>query len=63
MNNKINEVTIREIIKILESQYRWMKIEKHNGKYLVRDTRFQPYSIITHGLTEDELLKELKPYL
>jgi hypothetical protein len=56
--NKINQ-----IIKTLESKYKWMKITKEKSLYTIEDTRFQPYSVMNWGLTESEFLEEVRLYL
>ena len=65
MNNKT-----KEIVEKLESKHKWMKVteSKHfsNGSivYMIEDTRFRPipFSVMKHGLSESELLEELKTY-
>jgi hypothetical protein len=57
MNNKTEET-----INTLQSKYKWMKISKTEKGYMIEDTRFKPYSVMNHGLSESELLAELKTY-
>jgi hypothetical protein len=61
MQNKTSQ--IKEIIKTLESKYKWMKISNTKNGYMIEDIRFQPYSVMAYNLTETELLKEVKIYL
>lgn len=55
-------MNVTEIIKTLTSKYKWMKITKKDNGYVIEDTRFQ-YGVMKSGLSESELLEELKPYL
>ena len=53
-------MSVEETIKRLRSHYKWMIITKHGESYMLEDTRFAPCSLWKGGLSESELLEELK---
>jgi hypothetical protein len=63
MNNKT-----KQIIKTAQSKFNWIKVsesELKKGVYMIEDTRFGqiPFSVYKNGLSESELVEELKSFL
>jgi hypothetical protein len=66
--NRIMNKTTKEIVKLAKSKYDWLKVsesELKKGVYMIEDIRFGqiPFSVYKNGLSESELVEELKSFL